>query len=200
MKWLDNERLLDVENLPEHLIIIGGSYIGMEFGQMFHRFGSRVSVLEASSSIMSREDNDISEEARRILIAEGIQIYEGVQVGGIGSIANNGVEVNFSGAEESRSITGTHLLVAVGRVPNGDLLNLPAAGIKMDDRGYIPVDESCMTNVEGIYGVGGDEVISMFAACMYGHVSCTDFRKSVLVHPTVSELIPWIMDDLQLIN
>jgi pyruvate/2-oxoglutarate dehydrogenase complex dihydrolipoamide dehydrogenase (E3) component len=321
--WLDHAALLEVTELPEHLVIMGGSYIGLEFGQVFRRLGSRVTIIERNPGPVFREDEDVSLAIRDILEAEGINFHFDSQVvrveaegsgvavtvlgaGGAdgdrsaGGDATSGAEGDASG--EELVITGSHLLVAVGRVPNSDTLDVAAAGIELDDRGFIVVDDCCRTNVDGVFalgdinghgafthtsvndaeivvdlmtggtrklsdripvyalfmdpplgrvglserqaveqgynvlkatrqmskinrakemgetqgfakllvdgdtdrilgaailGPGGDEIINMFAAYMYSGLPCRDFRKSVLVHPTVAELMPWILDTLK---
>ena len=298
--WLDNAGLLDLRELPEHLVVVGGSYVGLEFGQMFARFGSRVTILQSGPQIMPFEDADVAEAARGILEREGITIVTGAPVRSVAP-RGAGMAVEF-GSKPTQTIESTHLLLAAGRVPNSDRLDLDAAGIRTDDRGYIEVDDQLRTNVEGVYalgdvngqgafthtsvndaeivldalrggsrklsdriptyamfidpplgrvgmtekaasskghrvmkavrpmssisrakemgetqgfvkllvdadddmilgasilGAGGDEVINMFAAFMYSGLPCRRYRRAVLVHPTVSELMPWILDRLE---
>lgn len=296
--WLDNKRLLDLEELPEHLIVIGGSYIGLEFGQIFRRFGSRVTVLQRGSQLMGREDADVAEIARKVLVREGVDIRLGASParvsGGPGSVT---VQL-----EDGQTLTGSHLLVATGRRPNSDLLNLEAAGVAVDPKGYIEVDDTLQTTVPGIYalgdingkgafthtsvndgeilmhnlrgenwkvsdrtpiyamyidpplgrvglserealetgremlvsrmpmshiararekgetdgiakiivdaetdllvgatvfGTGGDEVINMLAVVIHSRIPCKHYRRVVLAHPTVAELMPWVLDNLE---
>ena len=151
--FLDNKSILALEELPEHLIVIGGSYVGLEFCQIFERLGSRVTVLERKSRIMSREDPDISEEATRILSDEGVEIVCETTVDSV-ETDGDGVTVRVTVGDESRQVTGSHLLVAAGRAPETDELNLGAAGVQTDDRGFVVVDECLRTNVPHIYAIG----------------------------------------------
>ncbi len=151
--YLDNRSILALESLPEHLIVIGGSYVGLEFCQVFERLGSRVTVLERKPRIMSKEDPDISEEAARILSEEGVEIICEADVKSVES-DDGGVAVRISTGDGSRRITGSHLLIAAGRTPATESLNLGAAGVETDDRGYVTVDEHLRTSVPHIYAIG----------------------------------------------
>ncbi len=298
--WLDNGRLLEVTEVPEHLIILGGSYIGLEFCQIFRRFGAQVTVIESGSRLIFREDVDVAESIKDILELEGIEFRLDSKVTGVAP-DGAGVAVTIMHDEEESVLTGSHFLVAVGRVPNSDLLDAEAAGIQLDERGYIEVDDFCLTSAEGVFalgdinghgafthtsvndaeivldqmrggtrrlsdripvyglfidpalgrvgmteteavakghnvlkatrpmsrinrakemgetlgfakllvdadtdlilgaailGPGGDEIVNMFAAYMYSGLPCKSYRKSVLVHPTISELMPWMLDTL----
>lgn len=298
--WLDNEALLDLHQLPEHLIILGGSYIGLEFAQIFRRLGAKVTVLEKGPQIMFREDRDVAEKAHGILAQEGIDFYTDVSVTRLAQQGNIQVELDKQG--QKQVISGSHLLAATGRAPNSDKLALDKAGIETDEKGYIRTDDKLQTNIPGVYaigdvngrgafthtsvndgevvldhvkggsrsvderiaiyamfidpplgriglsekqalkqgykvlkgqmpmakinraremgetagfikilidadtekflgvsilGVGGDEIINHFAPFFYYDLTYRDFRKMVLVHPTVSELLPWILDSLQ---
>ena len=299
--WLDNGRLLELTEVPEHLIILGGSYIALEFGQIFRRFGARITVIEPGSQLVFREDADVAESIKDILELEGIEFSLDSSAARVAP-DNAGVAVTIVQGGDERLLTGSHLLVAVGRVPNSDLLNAEAAGIQLDGRGFIVVDDFCQTSAEGVFalgdinghgafthtsvndaeivldqmrggtrrlsdripvyglfidpalgrvgmtekeavangynvlkatrpmsainrakemgetlgfakllvdadtdqilgaailGPGGDEIINMFAAYMYSGLPCRDYRRSVLVHPTISELMPWILDSLE---
>lgn len=301
--WLDNARLLDLKKLPEHLVIIGGSYISLEFAQIFRRLGSQVSVLEPGPQLMFREDEDIATTAQEILEEEGITFYLSAAVSRVAQPQKEQIEVFFTQKGKDKNVQGSHVLLAVGRVPNSDRLNLEAAGVETNEHGYIKVNEVMQTNVPHIYavgdingegafthtavndgeifwdhfsgednrtlsmrvptyamfidpplgrvgmsekearssgrkiwmatremkhisrarekdetaglvkilvdmdsedivgaailGIGGDEVINLFTPFMYTGASYKTFRKGVLTHPTVSELMPWILDDLQ---
>jgi len=151
--YLTNSSMMDVDELPEHLVVIGGSYIGLEFAQMYRRFGSRVTVVEMAPRLIAREDEDISAAVAEILEKEGVALRLGAECtrvsGHDGSIT---VKVDCtSGAPE---IAASHLLVATGRRPNTDDLGLDAAGVEIDERGYITVDDQLRTNVEGIWALG----------------------------------------------
>ena len=295
--WMDSAGLLNREQLPDHLLVIGGSYIGLEFSQIYRRLGSRVTILEKSGQIMFREDADIAASARDFLVREGVDIIENADIRSL-EPAESGVRVVLG----TGSVEGTHLLVGAGRIPATKDLNLRAAGVHTDSRGYIPVDERLRSNVSHIYavgdvngrgafthtsvndgeiladhiigsnerspedripvyamytdpplgriglsenqarddgrrilvgtmpmasvsrakeksetdglikiivdadteavigaailGVGGDEIISMMAPALYSGESWRQVRKMVLPHPTVAELIPWVLDGL----
>jgi len=301
--WLNNARLLDLEEKPDHLVIVGGSYIGLEFAQIFRRLGSRVTVLEAGPQLMYREDADIAQAAREILESEGITIEVQAAVQQLAQPGEKRIKVNFQQDGKLHQVEGSHLLLAVGRVPNTDRLNLEAAGVETDPGGYIKVNPVMQTSADHIYalgdingegafthtavndgeifwdhvsgegsrtldlriptyalfmdpplgrvgmnekearesgrniwmatrpmkqisrarekdetdglikilvdrdseeivgaavlGVGGDEVINVFTPFMYTGESYRVFRKAVLTHPTVAELLPWILDDLE---
>jgi pyruvate/2-oxoglutarate dehydrogenase complex dihydrolipoamide dehydrogenase (E3) component len=145
--------MMDVDFVPEHLIIVGGSYVGLEFAQMYRRFGSRVTVVEMGDRLISREDEHISEAVADILKREGIEIRLKAECISAAK-SKDGIMVNVSCDEEPRKIAGTHLLLAVGRVPNTHDLGLDKAGVKTDARGYITVDEKLCTNVPGIWALG----------------------------------------------
>jgi pyruvate/2-oxoglutarate dehydrogenase complex dihydrolipoamide dehydrogenase (E3) component len=303
VNWLDNVGMLELDKLPQHLIILGGSYIGLEFAQAFRRFGSQVTVLERGSQLMFREDADIATAAQEVLEAEGITVHLDADVTKVSTDSQQTITLFFEQAGETHEVQGSHLLVAAGRVPNSDRLNLAAAGVETDERGYIVVNEVLQTNVphifalgdingrgafthtsvndgqifwdyysgEGdrslaeripiyamfidpplgrigmnetearengrnvlmatrpmshisraiekdetaglikilvdadseqflgatIFGVGGDEIVNLFMPLMLAQQSYKQLRRSVLIHPTVTELIPWILTDLK---
>ncbi len=148
--YLTNRTVMDLEEVPDHLIVLGGAYVGLEFGQMFRRFGSRVTVVDHNDRIISREDPEVSEALRDALEAEGIgfRLNRTLQAA---APVGEGIEVTLSGDEV---LTGTHLLVATGREPNTDDLGLEAAGVETDGRGFIKVNERLETNVLGIWAIG----------------------------------------------
>lgn len=152
--WLDNKRLLDLKELPRHLLILGGSYIGMEFGQAFRRFGSDVTILEASSDLIFREDKDISDIARKIMEDEGVTCITSAKVSAVSQHADGTIAVAFEQDGQSRSIEASHVLVAVGRLPNTDGLGLELAGVQTDEQGFIEVDDQCRTSVPHIFALG----------------------------------------------
>ena len=151
--YLTNSSLLDLENLPRHLIIVGGGYVGLEFGQIFRRFGSEVTIIEKASRLIAHEDEDVSKEVHAILEREGIEVRLNAMC--IELMKHNeevGVRVDCTeGASEAR---GSHLLLAMGRTPNTDDLGLEKAGVARDDHGYIPVDDQLHSNVPGIWALG----------------------------------------------
>jgi pyruvate/2-oxoglutarate dehydrogenase complex dihydrolipoamide dehydrogenase (E3) component len=152
--WLDNDRILHLEALPDHLVVVGGSYIALEFGQMFRRFGSAVTVLERGPRLAPREDDDISAEIARFLRAEGIAVRTEVDIDRVEG-TDAGVRVHVTGADgASEHIDGSHLLVATGRTPNTDGLDLAAVGLEADGRGMVATDGSFRTAVDGIWALG----------------------------------------------
>ncbi|MBS0445566.1 MAG: FAD-containing oxidoreductase [Proteobacteria bacterium] len=151
--YLTNTSMMDVDFLPEHLVVVGGSYIGLEFAQMYRRFGSAVTVLEASPRLIAREDPEVSAAIRAMLEAEGIAVHVGAARLDPAR-DGDGVIVRFDVEGAARSVRGSHLLLAVGRVPNTEDLGLDAAGVQRDARGYIEVDDELRTNVDGIWALG----------------------------------------------
>lgn len=302
-----NESILKLEEIPEHLIIVGGSYIGLEFGQMFRRFGSRVTIIEKSDRIISREDPEISKIIMEFLKEEDIEFRLKANCIGAEKDTDGGVVITLDCDQvEPPKVRGTHLLLAVGRTPNTDLLNLKKTGIRLNSQGFIDVSDILETEVAGIYalgdcngqgafthtayndfeivfenlfegknrkvsdriqtyglfvdpplgragmskkealkkgftileakremsriarakekgetrgfmsaiidadthlilgatvlGVGGDEIISGFLNAMYGSLKYEVIRDSIQIHPTVSELIPTMLENLEPVN
>ena len=151
--FLTNESMMDVNFLPEHLLIVGGSYVGLEFGQMYRRFGSRVTIIDMAPRLVAREDQDVSDAIREILAAEDIEIRLDARCLTLAP-APEGVQVELECAEGAPKVAGTHVLLAVGRVPNTDGLGLQEAGIESDKRGYIKVDETLGTSAPNVYALG----------------------------------------------
>jgi pyruvate/2-oxoglutarate dehydrogenase complex dihydrolipoamide dehydrogenase (E3) component len=153
--WLDHTRLLELTEVPPHLIILGGSYIGLEFSQIFRRFGARVTVIERGGQLVFREDADVAESIKEILELEGIEFCLNSMVVGVGPDGDDaGVAVTILEDGEERVLAGSHFLVAVGRVLNSDLLDAEAAGVELDEKGFIKVDDFCRTSAEGVFAVG----------------------------------------------
>jgi pyruvate/2-oxoglutarate dehydrogenase complex dihydrolipoamide dehydrogenase (E3) component len=299
--WLDNRGILALDALPEHLLVVGGSYIGLEFAQAFRRLGSAVTVFARGPRIVPREDPDIADVARNLFEGEGIRFFLNTD---IQELEMTGSDINLTFLQDgtSASITGSHLLTAIGRVPNSDGLNLGAAGVETDNLGFIKVNDLAQTSVPHIYalgdvngrgafthtsvhdgqvfldrldggsrkisdripiysmfidpplarvgmseteaersgrkvlmatremskinrarekdekgglikllveedtdlilgaiifGVGGDEIMGMVALAMQGGLPYTKLQETVIPHPTVSELIPWVFADLR---
>ena len=151
--YLTNTSILNLEELPEHLVVVGGSYIGLEFAQMFRRFGSEVTVVEMGPRLVQHEDEDVSAAIKEILEAEGIHLRLNAECIAF-EAADKGAYVHVSCDEGEPKVHGSHVLLAVGRIPNTDDLGLQAAGIVTDERGYIVVDDQLRTNVEGIWAMG----------------------------------------------
>lgn len=300
-----NENILETTELPEHLIIIGGSYIGLEFGQMFKRFGSKITIVERDEKLIGREDAEVSETIADILKAEGLEIVLNAKKIAL-DLKNDGTICLTINGDKPQVITGSHVLLAIGRLPNTDTLNLRNTSIELNKRGFIEVNDYCQTNIEGIFalgdcngkgafthtsyndfqiverfilgkknrkisdrvttyglfidppmgrvgmtkdeaiskghnilvahramsrvgrakekgetlgfmeaiidadtqlflgacilGVGGDEIINGITNLMYAKQPYTIFRDAVHIHPTVSELIPTMLEDLKPIN
>ncbi|PYL49162.1 MAG: FAD-containing oxidoreductase [Verrucomicrobia bacterium] len=153
VSYLNNSTMMDVDFLPEHLIIIGGSYVGLEFAQMYRRFGSEVTVVEMASRLVKREDEDVSENIKTILESEGIKFRLDAECIGFEKRGDK-VAVQVECSSGDKTAIGSHTLLAVGRVPNTNDLGLENAGVEVDKRGYIQVDDQLRTNVPGIYALG----------------------------------------------
>ncbi len=153
---LDSEKVLRLDVLPDHLIILGGSYIGLEMGQAFRRLGSAVTIIETSECLISREDDDIKTEIHRVLSEEGISIHTLSNISKVEPQAKGGITVHVRSEVDDSEIvvSGSHWLNAIGRVPNTDKLNLAAVGIETDERGFIKVDEFLETSAAGVYALG----------------------------------------------
>ena len=151
--YLTNVEVMDLDFVPEHLLVIGGSYVGLEFAQMFRRFGSRVTVVEMGPRLVAREDEDVSLAIQEILRAEGIELRLGAECLSVQQEAG-GLSIGLGCQEGAPRERGTHLLLAVGRVPNTDDLGLDAAGIRTDKRGYIEVDEGLRTSNPRVWALG----------------------------------------------
>jgi len=168
--YLTSTTILDLDKVPEHLLVLGGNYIGLEFGQMFRRFGSKVTILEKGARIVAREDEDISAELTHILEEEKIKILTDSQAIKFKKTGKGGISaiVKTSGKEDK--IKCSHVLVAVGRAPNTDMLALEKTGVKTDERGFIKVNNKLETNVKGIYALG-----DVKGGPAFTHISYNDF-------------------------
>ncbi|HEY7326284.1 MAG TPA: mercuric reductase [Gemmataceae bacterium] len=167
---LDSTSIMELDALPKHLLVLGGGYIGLEFGQMFRRFGSAVTLVQHGKQLLSREDPDVAEEVRKVLEEDGIEILLETEAVGAHAVAD-GVALQLRGSAGERTITGTHLLIAVGRVPNSNRLNLSAADVKVDAHGFIPVNDRLETNVPGIYALG-----DVKGGPAFTHIAYDDYR------------------------
>jgi pyruvate/2-oxoglutarate dehydrogenase complex dihydrolipoamide dehydrogenase (E3) component len=166
VRYLDSTSIMELTEVPKHLVVLGGGYIGLEFCQMFRRFGSRVTIVNRDPRLVMREDPDVSEEVEKILKEDGIKVLNSAQVTRVQK-SGAGVRVVL----QSGGVSGSHLLVAVGRVPDTDRLNLAAAGVKTDKAGFIKVNPKLETNVPGIYAVG-----DVKGGPAFTHISYDDFR------------------------
>ncbi len=168
---LDSTTIMELDQLPEHLLVLGGGYIGLEFGQMFRRFGSRVTVVQRGPRLLAREDPEIADALAEILRGEGLDLLldtapvEAARGGG------GGISLRVRGPQGEQTLGGSHLLLAAGRTPNTDRLDLAAAGIATDRAGFIRVDERLETSVPGVYAVG-----DVKGGPAFTHISYDDFR------------------------
>lgn len=162
---------LELDYLPAHLIVLGGGYIGVEMAQAFQRFGSRVTIVEPGRQLMGREDADVAEEMRSILTSEGVEVILDAQTTDIRGLSGDSVTVTIRNAGVEREIQGSDLLVAVGRVPNTSGIGLETAGIELDDRGFIRVNERLETTIPGTWAIG-----ECAGSPQFTHVSVDDFR------------------------
>lgn len=153
VSYLTSETMMDVDYLPDHLIVVGGSYIGLEFGQMFRRFGSRVTIAEMGPRLIGREDADVSDAVKDILVDEGIDVRLDAKCLAL-EPQENGIAIDLDCHSGAPKVGGTHVLLAVGRVPNTDDLGLAEAGIETDERGYIRVDDELRTSAAHVYALG----------------------------------------------
>ena len=168
--YLDNVSVMELSVVPEHLLVLGGGYIGLEFAQMFRRFGSHVTVIQRGKQLLTGEDSDIVDAITAILREDGIDILLEAKTESATTAGNN-VKLSVTVQGENRQLSGTHLLVATGRRPNTDKLNLPAAGIATDEHGFIPVNDKLETSVPGVYAVG-----DVNGGPAFTHISYDDFR------------------------
>lgn len=152
--FLNEHRILELNTLPDHLIILGGGYIGCEYGQAFRRLGSKVTIIDRGDQLLKREDNDISAWVKKILEDEGVEVILNSRVSEVKCSEGKTIVTVKLADGTTRDITGSHLMVAIGRVPATDRLALDQAGIETDDRGYIRVDDHLQTNVPGVWALG----------------------------------------------
>lgn len=162
---------LELDYAPEHLIVLGGGYVGIEMAQTYRRFGSRVTIIEPAHQLMSREDADVAEEMQRILSAERIEIFLGTEPVAVRGLSGDKVTVEIRTASGVRTVEGSDLLIATGRVPNTAGIGLDETGVEKTDRGFIRVDERLETNVPGIWAIG-----ECAGSPQFTHVSVDDFR------------------------
>jgi pyruvate/2-oxoglutarate dehydrogenase complex dihydrolipoamide dehydrogenase (E3) component len=172
--WLDSTSIMELDTVPNHLLVLGGGYIGLEFGQMFRRFGSRVTIVQRAKQLLAREDPDIAEAITGILREDGVDVLlesQALAVEPTGPNAAQGLKLALRTPNGEQTLQGSHLLVATGRTPNTEPLNLPAAGVQTDDRGFVRVNERLETSVPGIYAIG-----DVKGGPAFTHISYDDFR------------------------
>ncbi len=168
---LNSTTIMELATVPEHLLIIGGGYVGLEFGQMFRRFGSQVTIVEMSGHLLTHEDDDVADEVAKILREDGIEVLLQTNTIRVEQPAADTILLTVHGPDGERTLRGSHVLIATGRVPNSDWLNLEAAGVETDSRGFIKVNERLETNVPGVYALG-----DVKGGPAFTHISYDDFR------------------------
>jgi pyruvate/2-oxoglutarate dehydrogenase complex dihydrolipoamide dehydrogenase (E3) component len=170
VEYLTNASLMELTTLPEHLLVLGGGYIGLEFGQMFRRFGSRVTIVHKDGQILNREDADVAEGLRTALETEGIRFALHARATRVAK-TNGQILLSLDGPTGAETLAGTHLFVATGRRPNTDDLDLDKAGVETDQRGYITVNSRLETNVPGIWALG-----DVKGGPAFTHISYDDYQ------------------------
>jgi pyruvate/2-oxoglutarate dehydrogenase complex dihydrolipoamide dehydrogenase (E3) component len=168
--FLDSTSIMELDAVPEHLLVLGGGYVGLEFGQLFRRLGSQVTIVQSGPQLLAGEDADVAEEVASILRQEGLDVVLNTRAQ---RVAKSGVHIQLTakGSKERRPLEGSHLLIATGRTPNTDSLNVSAGGIATDERGFIKVNAKLETNVEGVYALG-----DIKGGPAFTHISYDDFR------------------------
>jgi pyruvate/2-oxoglutarate dehydrogenase complex dihydrolipoamide dehydrogenase (E3) component len=190
---MTNIELLEIDRLPEHLIVLGGGYVGLEFAQTYRRFGSRVTVIEHGPQLLGREDPDVAEEIRRILTAEEVEVVLGAEVLRVEGRSGEGVRLRVRSAAGERGIAGSDILVAAGRTPNTGGIGLELTGVELDARGYVKVNDRLETTAAGVWAIGESAGSPQFT-----HVSEDDFRviRDNLAggsHSTRDRLVPYCL-------
>ncbi|MFQ6114615.1 MAG: mercuric reductase [bacterium] len=168
---LDSTSIMELDTVPRHLLVLGGGYIGLEFGQMFRRFGSEVTIVQRRNQLLTREDPDVAEEVAKILREEGLEILLETEPLRVQKSNHGALSITVQTPEGERKLSGSHMLIAAGRVPNTESLNLSAAGIEIDKRGFVQVNERLETNVDGVYALG-----DVKGGPAFTHISYDDFR------------------------
>jgi pyruvate/2-oxoglutarate dehydrogenase complex dihydrolipoamide dehydrogenase (E3) component len=168
--FLDSTAIMELDCVPEHLLVLGGGYVGLEFGQLFRRLGSRVTIVQSAAQLLNREDADVAEGVLAILKQDGIEVLLKTKAESAGKSGAQ-IRLTVRAGNESRNLDGSHLLVATGRTPNTDSLNVSAAGIATDARGFVKVNGKLETNVEGVYALG-----DIKGGPAFTHISYDDFR------------------------
>ncbi len=168
--YLTNLDIMDLQTIPDHLLVIGGGYVGLEFGQMFSRFGSRVTILQRNEQLLPREDEDVAGEVRAIMEKEGIAVHLNSQVEKVQK-ENGTITLTYSNEKGKSEVTGSHLLVAAGRTPSTEELNLKVSGIKTDSQGFIKTNQWLETTCPGVYAIG-----DVKGGPAFTHISYDDFR------------------------
>ena len=190
--YLNSTTIMELDTVPEHLLVIGGGYVGMEFGQMFRRFGSAVTIIQRGAHLLAREDTDVADTVADILRQDGVEILLQTNTKRVEKANDGSIRLTVNTPDGERVLVGSHLLAAAGRVPNTNSLNLAACGVETDKRGYIQVNDKLETNVPGIYAIGDVKGPPAFT-----HISYDDFRilqTNLLEHGNASirdRLVPY---------
>jgi pyruvate/2-oxoglutarate dehydrogenase complex dihydrolipoamide dehydrogenase (E3) component len=168
---LDSSSIMELDELPEHLLVLGGGYVGLEFGQMFRRFGGRVTIVQRASQLLGREDQDVADEVAKILREDGVEVLLNTAATRAEKGGSGGIRLTVRTPEGERILTGSHLLAAAGRVPNTETLGLPSAGIETDRNGFIKANERLETTAPGVYALG-----DVKGGPQFTHISYDDYR------------------------
>jgi pyruvate/2-oxoglutarate dehydrogenase complex dihydrolipoamide dehydrogenase (E3) component len=170
VSFLDNISIMELGAVPDHLLVLGGGYVGLEFGQLFRRFGSDVTIIQGANQLVTHEDPDVAEEVKKILSQDGIEVVLNAKATRVDQSGGE-IRLQILSGGDSKTLTGSHLLVATGRTPNSDTLNLAAAGVGTDQRGFIKVNDRLETTAEGIYALG-----DIKGGPAFTHIAYDDFR------------------------
>jgi pyruvate/2-oxoglutarate dehydrogenase complex dihydrolipoamide dehydrogenase (E3) component len=168
---LDSTSIMELDVVPDHLLIIGGGYVGLEFGQMFRRFGSQVTIIQRGAYLLAREDPDVADEVAKILREDGVEVLLETAPTRAAKTSDGTIQLTVKTPTGERTLSGSHLLVAAGRTPNTDWLNLAATGVQVDKKGFIQSNEKLETSVPGIYALG-----DIKGGPAFTHISYDDFR------------------------
>jgi pyruvate/2-oxoglutarate dehydrogenase complex dihydrolipoamide dehydrogenase (E3) component len=168
---LDSTSIMELDELPEHLLVLGGGYVGLEFGQMFRRFGSRVTIVQRASQLLGREDQDVADEVATILREDGVEVLLNTEAARVEKEGNGEIRLTARTPESERILAGSRLLAAVGRVPNTETLNLSSGGIETDKNGFIKVNDRLETTAPGVYALG-----DVKGGPQFTHISYDDYR------------------------
>jgi pyruvate/2-oxoglutarate dehydrogenase complex dihydrolipoamide dehydrogenase (E3) component len=169
--YLTSTSIMELGDVPDHLLVLGGGYIGLEFGQMFRRFGAEVTIIDRGEHILGKEDADVAKELEEILREDGIRIFNETTLTAVDQLHDGTVTAHLAGDDAPGHLRGSHLLVAAGRRPNTDDLAPEAAGVETNDRGFVPVNKRLETGVDGVYAIG-----DVTGGPAFTHVSYDDYR------------------------